>query len=209
MPGTVNPNPRRSRRARMFTVGVLAGGLLLAGCAEGSPSRTATVAGHGSSPASGATDASSDGPRAGHSGQLAFAECMRANGVPSFPDPEPGGGTDFVMPAGANPAAPAFRVAQSKCQKLLAPAALPDSGPPSTTTLIKLRKIARCMRQHGISDFPDPSATRPANLSPGEYVEVTDFDGAFLLLPATLNTQAPAYKQALTACHAPPIGLPH
>jgi hypothetical protein len=193
MPGSVNPN-------RMFTIGILASGVLLAGCAAGSPRRTATVGGHASSPAS---------ARVSPPGQLAFAECMRANGVPSFPDPEPGGGTDFVIPAGANPAAPAFRAAQSKCQKLLPAEVLPDSGPPSTTTLMKLRKIARCMRRHGVSDFPDPSAIRPADLSPGEHVEVTDFDGAFLVLPATLDTQAPAYKQALTACHAPPIGLPH
>jgi hypothetical protein len=193
MPGSVNPN-------LMFMIGMLASGVLLAGCGAGSPSRTATVVGHGSSPASAAVS---------HPGPLAFAECMRANGVPNFPDPGPGGGTNFVIPAGANPAAPAFRLAQSKCQKLLPAAVLPDSGPPSTTTLVKLRRIARCMRRHGISDFPDPSATRPANLSPGEHVEVTDFDGAFLVLPATLNTQAPAYKQALTACHAPPLGLPH
>ena len=39
--------------------------------------------------------------------------------------------------------------------------------------------------------------------------EITDFDGAILLFPTTINMQAPAYRQALTACGAPPLGLPH
>jgi len=39
--------------------------------------------------------------------------------------------------------------------------------------------------------------------------QITDFDGAILLFPSTINLQAPAYKQALTACGAPPLGLPH
>jgi hypothetical protein len=38
---------------------------------------------------------------------------------------------------------------------------------------------------------------------------ITDFDGAILLFPTTLNLQAPAYREALTACAAPPLGLPH
>ena len=87
----------------------------------------------------------------------------------------------------------------------------PGSGPPpSDQTLAKLVRIARCMRQHGISDFPDPrtSAPAPASFPPG-IAEMANFDGAVLLFPQTLNMQAPAYRQALAACDAPPLGLPH
>jgi hypothetical protein len=63
------------------------------------------------------------------------------------------------------------------------------------------------MRQHGISQFPDPKTSVPANL--GGIDDVTDFDGAILLFPHTANLQAPAYKPALAACGAPPLGLPH
>jgi hypothetical protein len=134
---------------------------------------------------------------------------MRANGVPNFPDPQPGGGQLFEIPAGANPAAPAFTAARAKCQKLLPNGGAPGSGPPpSDQTLAKLVRIARCMRQHGISDFPDPRTSAPASLPPG-IAEITNFDGAVLLFPQTLNTQAPAYRQALAACGAPPLGLPH
>jgi hypothetical protein len=45
--------------------------------------------------------------------------------------------------------------------------------------------------------------------NPSGYQEITNFDGAILLFPRTINLQSPAYKQALTACGAPPLGLPH
>ncbi len=46
--------------------------------------------------------------------QLAFARCMRAHGVPSFPDPTFSGGPN-VLPAGINPQSPAFRSAARVC----------------------------------------------------------------------------------------------
>jgi hypothetical protein len=63
------------------------------------------------------------------------------------------------------------------------------------------------MRQHGVPQFPDPKTSVP--LHPTGYQEITDFDGAILAFPSTVDTQAPAYKQALTTCGAPPLGLPH
>ena len=78
---------------------------------------------------------------------------------------------------------------------------------PSGQTPAKLLKIAECMRQHGISQFPDPRTSVPSN--PAGYREVTDFDGAILLFPSTLDMQSPAYKQDLAVCGAPPLGLQH
>ena len=107
------------------------------------------------------------GPTTTRSGPLAFAECMRANGVPDFPDPSAGRGALFAIPAGTNPAAPAFKTAQAKCQKLM------GGGPPSryrthpsAQTLAKLVRIAECMRKHGIPQFPDPRTTVPSNARP-------------------------------------------
>ena len=60
---------------------------------------------------------------------------------------------------------------------------------------------------HGTSQFPDPRTSVPYNVAGID--EITDFDGVILLFPARLNLQAPAYKQALAACGAPPLGLPH
>jgi hypothetical protein len=97
----------------------------------------------------------------------------------------------------------------ARCQRLL-PIGGPGGGAPaSRQTMTKLLRIARCMRAHGVHQFPDPYYTRPANVTPGRYSVITDFDGAFLLFPRDMNLQAPAYRQALTACGAPPLGLPH
>jgi hypothetical protein len=156
-----------------------------------------------------ATISGSPAPDAGGSA-LAFAKCMRASGVPNFPDPNPGGGQSFTVGSGINPSSPAVKAAQAKCQKLLPDGGLPGSGStthPSAQTLTKLLKIARCMRQHGVPQFPDPQTSVPT--TPGGFREITDFDGAILVFPSTINLQSPAYKQALAACDAPPLGLPH
>jgi hypothetical protein len=134
---------------------------------------------------------------------------MRASGVPNFPDPQPGRGLLFNA-SGINAAAPAVAAAQVKCRKLLPGGGPPGPGStthPSAQTLAKLFAIARCMRQHGISQFPDPRTSVPLNLA--GYDQITDFDGAILLFPSTMNLQTPAYRQALSACDAPPLGLPH
>lgn len=69
-------------------------------------------------------------------GAIKMAQCMRANGVPNFPDPQvstgPGGhgvairiGVKPSGGAGINPSSPAFRRAQAKCQPIMA-AFMPD-----------------------------------------------------------------------------------
>jgi hypothetical protein len=142
---------------------------------------------------------------------LAFAECMRANGVSSFPDPSPGRGATFALGSGLNPASPAVKSARAKCQKFMGggPPGPGSTTHPSAQTLAKLVRIAQCMRRHGVPQFPDPRTSIPSNLSASGVGVVTDFDGVILLFPSTMNLQAPAYRQALTACGAPPLGLPH
>ena len=216
-------HPKRlscSRRARLLAVATLVSGVLVAGCggSSGSPTTSASSAATGSATTAGSSNAAagravssgSTARGAGGSGPLAFARCMRANGVPNFPDPNPGGGFEFFAAEGIDPFSPAFKAAQAKCRKLL-----PDGGPPgpgatthpSAQTLAKLLKIAVCMREHGVPQFPDPQTSVPSNAT--GYQEIADFDGAILAFPTTINLQAPAYKHALTACGAPPLGLPH
>ena len=208
----------RSRRARLVTLATLAGGVLVAGCGGSSTTPPATTAGStaaGASAASGRHATSAGSQISGGSGPLAYASCMRANGVPNFPDPQPGGGVEVRAGTGLDPVAPAFRAAQSKCQKLLG--GRPVGGPlilgatthPSPQTLGKLVRIARCMRQHGILSFPDPRTSIPSNPAALGITQITDYDGVILLFPATMNLQAPAYSRDLAACGAPPLGLPH
>ena len=46
-----------------------------------------------------------------------FAKCMRANGVPNFPDPEPDGKIKIQSFAGVDRDDPAFRAALEKCRQ--------------------------------------------------------------------------------------------
>jgi hypothetical protein len=189
----------------MLGVAMLVSGVLVGGC--GGSSGGATTAGSTTATRAAATSSSST---AGGSGPLAFAKCMRANGVPNFPDPQPGRGALFDS-SGLDPSSPAFQGAQAKCRKLMGggPPGPGMTTHPSPQTLAKLRRIAVCMRAHGISEFPDPRTSVPSSPLGSGYNQITDFDGVILLFPTTLNLQAPAYKQALTACGAPPLGLPH
>jgi hypothetical protein len=200
--------------ARPLVVATL---VLVAGCggSSGSPS-VASTGGAATAAASGATTSASRttsagaAASAGASTALAFARCMRTDGVPNFPDPSPGRGLEFPAVADIDRSSPAFRTAQAKCRKLLPGGGPPGPGStthPSAKTLAKLLRIARCMRRHRISQFPDPRTSVPSNLA--GISDITDFDGAILLFPSTMNLQAPAYRQALVACDAPPLGLPH
>jgi hypothetical protein len=201
----------RSGPARPLALATLVAGLAIAGCAGSSHERPRNSVGAASAdapPTGGSASATS--PATDGSAPLAFARCMRANGVPNFPDPSPGGGLEFKPPPAFNPGAPAVRAAQAKCRKVLPGGGPPAPGTqthPSGQTLAKLVRTARCMRQHGVPQFPDPQTSIPPN--PVGIRQITDFDGAILLFPSSINMQAPAYRRALAACQAPPLGLSH
>lgn len=209
--------PAGSRRARSLALIALASGVLLAGCGGSSPQSTTIAAGGGTGAVSsaatgGTTNSGTTASGTGAPSALAFSRCMRANGVPNFPDPSPGGGFSF-NPAGLNLSSPAFRAAQEKCRQFQqgGPPGPGTQTHPSAQTLAKLLGIARCMRQHGVPQFPDPLTSVPSNFSPGTYRGLTDFDGAILVWPLTLNMQSPAYTRAAAACGplAQKLGLGH
>ena len=199
-----------SRWVWRLAAAMLASGVMVAGCggsshtpatasAAGAAATSSTVGTGGGAPSSGSTAAGAGSPG------VAFAACMRSHGVPNFPDPSPGGGLLFRVAAAINRSSPAFRAAQAKCRKLLPGGGPPGPGSathPSAQTLAKLLKIAQCMRQHGISQFPDPRTSVPLNPFGSGYGVITDYDGAILLFPSTIDMQSPAYTQAVAACGA-------
>jgi hypothetical protein len=137
---------------------------------------------------------------------LAFARCMRSSGVPNFPDPNHGGG-GFRLPVGANPAAPAFRAAQARCQKLIPGGGPPGPGTttnPSPRTLARFLAIARCMRTHGAPDFPDPRTSVPSNpFGSGGRGVISDIEGVIFIFPSTIEQQSPAFMRAAGVCGFP------
>jgi hypothetical protein len=127
---------------------------------------------------------------------IQFASCMRAHGVPNFPDPSGGGGIEISPGSGINPFSPSFTAAQSACRKLL-----PGGGPPAQASAQVeqlMLQTSQCMRAHGITAFPDPTHTPPS--SPAGYTSIDDRGGVVLAIPDTIDEQSPAFEQASRAC---------
>ena len=133
---------------------------------------------------------------------LAFSECMRSHGVPSFPDPN-GQGIHIGPGSGIDPSSPAVKAARSTCAKLL-PGGGPGNQHPTAQQVDMVRQISECMRRDGVTGFPDPSFTPPS--SPAAYSLVLDLSGVVLAVPSTINPSSPAFVHAAKACHFPQPG---
>jgi hypothetical protein len=83
----------------------------------------------------------------------AYAQCIRDNGVPDFPDPDANG--QLRGPAHEKQSDPNFRAAQEKCRNL-APGGEHQRSDPATVE--QMRAFSQCMRDNGLPDFPDPDA---------------------------------------------------
>jgi hypothetical protein len=158
---------------------------VVAGC--GSASKTLAVASLGPTTT---TTLSSGGPSrsAGSTVALEFASCMRSRGVPKFPDP---GGP--IVPGIKQ--LPAFRSAMATCNKLY-PSSRFTGVPLTEAQRTAALAQARCIRNHGVPNFPDP--TFPS--SGGQ------------LFPAIsgFNPDSPAFKHAAAACGLRgSVGQPH
>jgi len=139
--------------------------LLATACGDGSP--PATTTGVSTSTTGGSTSSPS---------AVAYSRCMRAHGLPNFPDPDTKGNYPAVDPQHLGVSSSQYQAAEQACQPLL-----PTGGslqqqtnqclwfgecPP--TLLQQLmnieREYARCMRSHGVPNWPDPTINkgRPA-----------------------------------------------
>lgn len=149
------------------------------------------VVGCGSS----STGPSGAGPAGGPA--LAYAECIRAHGVPGFPDPSGRGG--LVIPNDINPQSPAFVSAQQACGALGPARSGPDGS--SESRKLQLVALARCTRAHGVPSFADPTSSPP----PPSSGNAAGGEGWYLALGTARERQSPAYRRAAGACRA---GLP-
>jgi hypothetical protein len=137
----------RCRCPLMLTTVVAASAVLVAGCGGGSSPGVANVSSSTSTSSSG----SGGQPAQAQIQQAAirFAQCMRSNGVPSFPDPQPGGSLKFTIhQLGASPQ---VKAAMSACGHLL-----PAGGSSSENTAQTLTQTVAASRA---------SPTRPAAAS--------------------------------------------
>ncbi len=140
---------------------VLALVALISVCGSNAPAGTGTPAG---STGTGAGAGSSGTNDAGTSLDKAvkFSQCMRANGVSDFPDPNTSG--QFTIDAiangsGVDTSSAAFQQAMSACKDLEPPgfAGSTRSAQQQEAGL----EFAQCIRDNGVPDFPDPLPDGP------------------------------------------------
>jgi hypothetical protein len=84
-----------------------------------------------------------------------FAECVRAHGVPHFPDPNATGNFNFAVDV----TAATFTAAVTACKSLQPPGTL--SGHRSAQQQSLALRFSACVRAHGVPDFPDPVNGQP------------------------------------------------
>jgi hypothetical protein len=128
---------------------------------------------------------------------VTFAKCMRANGVPNFPDPGTNGNGGVVIQAragtpqaltvnGVSVNGPAFQKAMQTCHSKL-----PGGGQPpalSASRRAAMLRFSQCMRAHGVTHFPDPTFGAGGRIG----LKVGPSLG--------LDPSSPAFEQAQKAC---------
>lgn len=148
-----------TRQAR-WAGALLAVGLLTAACSSGSSGpgvASGTSSGAAGSPAPASPSGSSGGSAMAEG--VAYAKCMRAHGVPDFPDPQPapnGQGAGWQLGAAVNMTSPQFQAATRACGPM------PNLGGTSVPPLTAAQqqqylKWAACIRAHGVPGFQDPT----------------------------------------------------
>jgi hypothetical protein len=164
---------------------VAAAAVGLAACGSSTPDT-----GGGSTNSRGASAA--DASRA-----LSFARCMRSHGVSNFPDPTGGKlqlqvqrtpGSTSVNGAEVN--GRVFQSAMQACRSYL-----PNGGHVTAAQTAKVRAqalaMSRCMRSHGVPNFPDPQFQS----GPGGGLGV-----GIRLNGSGIDPNSPAFQAAQRAC---------
>jgi hypothetical protein len=129
---------------------------------------------------------------------IKYADCMRFQGVPNFPDPNANGSVN--VPSDINPDAPAFQSAQQECASLQPNA----NGPRPAITAAQQKSFvtnALCTRKHGVPNFPDPVFAPGGqgigyNVTPGSLAYETQ--GILQASRACRNVGSPLPLRALT-----------
>ena len=188
----------RPRRTGVLTV--TAGIVLLAAACGGGSSSAATsssTAGSSSTTAGSAGSGGSSNTGGSTLGQqdLAFAQCMRSDGVTDFPDP--GSNGQFGTVSAQLEDSPHFGTGFDVCKHLLPNGGVSKArqdGP-------QLLKFAQCMHAHGVPTYPESSG--PVN----PYSVLAPNTAVNALQEAGVNPNSPVVQAAVQACErANPVG---
>jgi hypothetical protein len=114
---------------------------------------------------------------------VAYSQCIRAHGIPNFPDPNSKG--EFIVQNGSNDptsnVSTAVANAALKACKSLAPPSIaqgPSGSQGGGSVTPNQLKFAQCMRSHGEPNFHDPAANGSITLPKGMNPQSSQFQNA-------------------------------
>jgi hypothetical protein len=183
------PSPAsRWCRSGLLGSAVLSLVVLAAACSGGSAGPGVAEGGSSSSPTA---SASSDG----RTQALAYSQCMRDHGISDFPDPPEGQVNNPQLEEARSTVAEA----EEAC-KDLSPEGDGGSTKDQAAALERALAYSQCMRDHGISGFPDPAYSNGGVVIPknGKYDPLD---------PAVQQADA-ACLDALNPAHTSPTEAP-
>jgi hypothetical protein len=128
-----------------------------------------------------------------------YSQCMRANGVADFPDPNADG---QILYGGVSVPKAVWVKAVDACQDLELPGWTNDAGRTPEQQAAAL-EFAKCMRDNGVPDFPDPATPRDP------LIDTSKMRGD------VSARDIPELKGAQESCHdffqaaLPPLGTGH
>jgi hypothetical protein len=148
---------------------------------------------------------------------IAYAKCMRAHGVPNYPEPSNGNSGTTIAGTGINMASSAFQSAKAKCYQLM-PGGVPDTHA-TQQQITQALESAKCMRDRGFPNFPDPVVTStlptpppgPPSAGSGTPGTTEYSNGILFKIPGSIDTSSPAFQAAAKVCNSPlyvPGGAP-
>jgi hypothetical protein len=126
---------------------------VLAGCGDDTKNASAaTTTPDATTPSS----AAASGPGAGFQQALAFAQCMRDNGVPDYPDPQQNGGKVTFDGSAMN--TPEAQKALGACRDKMPQGNAARNGGRGPDSA-KLAAWVKCLRDNGLAKLPDPDVS--------------------------------------------------
>jgi len=139
----------RTRNKTVLALSLLLS-LATAGCARGGDDNTGVATANGGNPTASASASAATGDNGDNA--LKFSQCMREQGMTWFPDPKPGGGLQINIPQGTDKAK--VDKAMEACKEYAPNGG--DAPKMDPAAIEQARQMAKCMRENGVKNFPDP-----------------------------------------------------
>jgi hypothetical protein len=155
--------PPTRRLAAAVTTAAVALLVVACGSSGPSPSGVATLPSASAGPAAAASAAPSPNASDLAAQGLAYANCIRSNGVPGWPDPDASGAFDKSLVRRAvgelgSPTYQQYLTASTACQDLLPANMREPTAAEVQQQWTDDRNFAQCMRSLGVVNAPDPVA---------------------------------------------------